>query len=323
VDWFGARLTPMEGGYSGETFLVGDDPAEQLVLRIYERNRERAVVDAALLELVRGIIPVPTVVDLRLPEGDHPGILVTSRLRGTALSLVLPTASTRLRATLGRNLGHVLARLSGVPMLRTGMFEGPALHIGEGLPAGGLREWAGAYRDGGRLAAWSDSDYRSLQLLLDTAESLFDGDGGGSSRLHPTDTTLSRRVLVHSDFNPKNILVDPETGDVTGVLDWEFAHAGSPYADLGNLTRFERHDDFVDAVLETFVAHAPELAENPLDLARSADLWALVELAGGMPTNAVRELAAELLLAQARAGDLHAWPWETPRVDPQAARPVP
>ena len=50
-----------------------------------------------------------------------------------------------------------------------------------------------------------------------------------------------RRVcLVHSDFNPKNLLVDPETARITGLIDWEFAHAGSPYADLGNLLRFSR-----------------------------------------------------------------------------------
>lgn len=41
--------------------------------------------------------------------------------------------------------------------------------------------------------------------------------------------------LVHGDFNPTNILVD--NGVVTGILDWEFAHAGSRYMDIGNLLR--------------------------------------------------------------------------------------
>ena len=57
---------------------------------------------------------------------------------------------------------------------------------------------------------------------------------------------MGRCCLVHSDFNPKNLLVDPDTLEVTGLLDWEFAHAGHPYTDLGNLLRFERDPVFTD-----------------------------------------------------------------------------
>jgi len=45
--------------------------------------------------------------------------------------------------------------------------------------------------------------------------------------------------LVHSDFDPSNILVRRVDGrwTVSGVLDWEFAHSGSPLEDLGHLLR--------------------------------------------------------------------------------------
>ena len=49
----------------------------------------------------------------------------------------------------------------------------------------------------------------------------------------PSDAEEPR--LVHGDFNPTNILV--YKGAVTGILDWEFSHAGSPYMDIGNLLR--------------------------------------------------------------------------------------
>jgi aminoglycoside phosphotransferase (APT) family kinase protein len=39
-------------------------------------------------------------------------------------------------------------------------------------------------------------------------------------------------VLVHGDFGPNNVLLDPVTFDVTAVLDWEFAHLGDPVEDL-------------------------------------------------------------------------------------------
>lgn len=314
-DWNGVPLRPLSGGYSGETFLVGDDPADQLVLRIYQRQPERAAVDAALLRLLNGVLPVPGVVEVRPPLDGQPALLVTTRLPGERLDLLLPSTSAELRTTLGRSLGRVLATLSGIPMLRFGMFEGPDLHLATDAPGGGLTDWAQHFRDSGRLAAWREEDWESLLRLIDGAETLLEGGGGGANDPR-ADAARSRTVLVHSDFNPKNILVDPRAGAITGVLDWEFAHAGSPYADLGNLTRFERHPDFVEEVVRTFVEQAPVLAHDPLPRGRAADLWALVDLAGGTPSNAVRELATTLLLAQARAGDLHAWPWDTPRVDP-------
>lgn len=39
-------------------------------------------------------------------------------------------------------------------------------------------------------------------------------------------------VLVHGDFGPNNVLLDPGADAVTAVLDWEWAHAGDPIDDL-------------------------------------------------------------------------------------------
>jgi aminoglycoside phosphotransferase (APT) family kinase protein len=44
-----------------------------------------------------------------------------------------------------------------------------------------------------------------------------------------------RYCLCHGDYNPTNILID--NAAVSGVLDWEFAHAGDFYMDVGNLLR--------------------------------------------------------------------------------------
>src|SRR5262249_28253920 len=100
------------------------------------------------------------------------------------------------------------------------------------------------------------------------------------------------------------------------VVDWEFAYAGSPCADVGNFARFERDPALIDALLAGFVAQAPPLAADPLRRGRALDLWALVELAGRGRTNPVAELAAELLRAQALAGDLDAWPFPGHRAAP-------
>jgi aminoglycoside phosphotransferase (APT) family kinase protein len=114
---------------------------------------------------------------------------------------------------------------------------------------------------------------------------------------------------VHSDLNPKNVLVDATSLEVSAVLDWEFAHAGHPWTDLGNLLRFERHPAYVDAVLEAWTVRHGGHAEMLLDGARAADLWALVDLAARAGDNPVADRADELLRAVAGTGDLHAWPF--------------
>ena len=41
--------------------------------------------------------------------------------------------------------------------------------------------------------------------------------------------------LVHGDFNPTNVLINKRV--VSGVLDWEYGHSGTPYMDIVNLPR--------------------------------------------------------------------------------------
>ncbi|TDC28043.1 aminoglycoside phosphotransferase [Streptomyces sp. 8K308] len=51
----------------------------------------------------------------------------------------------------------------------------------------------------------------------------------GGLALGPSDPGV---VLVHGDFGPNNVLVDPESWEVTALVDWEFAHLGRPIEDL-------------------------------------------------------------------------------------------
>ena len=291
-------LTPLAGGFSGETFL-GEYAGERAVVRIYAarsagRGPEAPEVDAAVLELVRGLLPVPRVLEVRRgePGADLPGLLVTSFEPGERLDLLLPRLDDDARAAVGAGLGVLLGRLGHVAMPRAGLFVDPLLTIGP-LPEGGadLPEWVEAHA--GDLT-WAPEDLAALRGVADAAQDLLDAD--------------RRRCLVHSDLNPKNVLVDPASLEVTALLDWEFAHAGSPYADLGNLLRFERDESFATAVVAAYCAFMPATPDDLLDRARAADLVALVDLASRRGSNPVADAADDLLLAVARSGDLHAVP---------------
>ena len=269
-------LTPLPGGWSGETFL-GEVGGERCVVRIYAQPGDRgdaaAEIDAALLRLVRGLVPVPDVLEVRRP--DHaagvPGLLVTSWVEGVRGDELLPQLDDAGRTTVGAALGDLAATLAAMPLLRTGSFTDGDLTITpwgdlelpepEGLDAAALDRLRGR---------WDDA-----QALLDQ---------------------VTRRCLVHSDLNPKNVLLDPRTLRVTALVDWEFAHAGHPFTDLGNLLRFDREPAFLAAALAAYCSRHGGTPDSALALADAADLYALTELASRRGQNPVADRAHDRLL---------------------------
>ncbi len=288
-----ASLNPLAGGWSGETF-VAEVGGERQVVRIHARNPARAEVDAALLRLVRGLLPVADVLEVRPPVGEMPALLITSYLPGERGDLVVPTLDDAGLARLGRHVGELLGTLGGMPTTGVGDFSGADLHIEPWHLPDGLAGFADEHAP----LHWSAEERHDLLALADEAQVLLD--------------TVGRTCLVHSDLNPKNLLVDPDTLEITGLLDWEYAHAGHPFTDLGNVLRFERQPAYVAAVLSAYEEARGTAADEALALARAADLWALVDLAGRRGQNPVADRAHDLLLGMVTSGTL-SWTPPTPR----------
>lgn len=293
-------MEPLPGGWSGQTFLatVGD---QRTVVRIYagtsDRGEQAAEVDAALLALVRGLVPVPEVLELRPadPRAGTPALLVTSFVEGSRGDELLARLADDRAAVLGRELGRLAGTLAGMATVRAGHFVDADLRI---------RELDAEQRDlsqfvQARPQLLADLGPDLVPRLLDVAEE-------AQSALD----AVGRTTVVHSDLNPKNVLVDADSLAVTAVVDWEYAHSGSPYTDLGNLLRLDRRPGYEQAVLEGFVGARGGSATDAQELARRADLFALVELAGRPRDNPVAAAARSLLAEVARTGDPHAWPFE-------------
>lgn len=290
-----ASLAPLPGGWSGQTF-VADAGGERSVVRIYAARSDRGErdhdVDAALLRLVRGLLPVAEVLEVRQPDPAHdvPALLVTSFLPGVRGDELIGDLDDIGLARLGAHLGALLADLGGMPMPRAGLFVDGDLTIEEFPGLDDLAGWVTLHAD--RLDRFTADELAGLHSVAVEAQALLD--------------TVDRVCLVHSDLNPKNLLVDPDSLAVTGLVDWEYAHAGHPFTDLGNLLRFERAPAYVEAVLAAYVDRRGGSPDAALDLARAADLWALVELASRPLDNPVTKLAHELLRAIAGTRDPHA-----------------
>lgn len=284
-------MNPLAGGWSGRTFL-SDVGGARSVVRIYPPDDSRGTaapeVDAAVMQLVRGLVPVPDVLEVRRTDGTVPGLLVTAWCEGDNGESVVPEDAVR-RRRLGESLGRTAGTLAGMPTLRAGTWTGPDLSIEPfGLT---LPDWVAAHAD--RLAGWSAGQLRALEAVAAGADELL--------------SSVGRTCVVHSDLNPKNVLVE-DGGAVRWVLDWEFSHSGSPFTDLGNVLRFDRDHAYADAALASYVEVRGGDRDEVLELARSADLWALVELASRTGVNPVATRADVLLTEIARTGDVHAWP---------------
>lgn len=280
----------MPGGYSGETFAVRV-AGEQLVLRIYLRCPERAAVDLALLGRLARVLPVPEIIDARTTTEDvpNPPFLLTRRLGGVRLDEVLAAASPELAGALGRSVGAALALIGTQVFARPGGFVDATLQPHRELIPDNLHEWV----DEKLGALWPSSRIADLHGVVDAVQPLLE-------------EVADEARLVHSDFNPKNLLVDPESAQVSGVLDWEFAYAGSPLADVGNMLRFPPPDAFARTFAQTYEDRAPAVPENWLEIARALDLWALVELAAREGQHAVADSAAALLRQVVEIGDVNA-----------------
>jgi aminoglycoside phosphotransferase len=97
---------------------------------------------------------------------------------------------------------------------------------------------------------------------------------------HVTDGEPPSAVLVHGDYGPNNILLDPGAHEVTAVVDWEWAHAGDPVEDLAWCEWIVRmhHPEHVAALDALFDAYGRKPAWSARQQAMLAQCRSLFDL---------------------------------------------
>lgn len=268
----GARV--LAGGYSHETSLLALAGGGRVVVRLGGPDHG---VEAAVMAAARRHVPVPDVFKV-FPAGSGEGsgrsVMVLEYVVGTALSEVLggETDAVELRR-LGAVVGQVAACVSTVTFERPGFFADSELSVAPGPP-------------------WSRqlSEFAAHCMTVAPEERLDAATRTAWARLCATHAPALVRVdgharLVHSDLNPKNILVTRARGGwrVDAILDWEFSFSGSPYADAANMARFraDAPSEFLAGFRAAFGDHLPAELESGEDwayLGRVLDMFALCDL---------------------------------------------
>ncbi|MDD5349670.1 MAG: aminoglycoside phosphotransferase family protein [Chthoniobacteraceae bacterium] len=246
ADYLGERrvlsAVPLLLGKSQTNYKLTLSDGEIFVLRLHHRSAhpER---DRAALELARGLVPVPSILAWGKSWSIH------SYIEGT----VLAEAPECTRAA-----AEALARLSTLRFPSAGWIE----------PDGSITPF-----DFGNGRSFLDAILERRGVLEwigpETVQALREIDAK-----QPAAQSDEPPCLVHGDFNPTNILV--RNGAVTGVLDWEFAHAGDRYMDLGNLLRHT--DPALHGEIEAgFAAEGYPLPGDWKERAERVDLGAHLE----------------------------------------------
>ena len=225
-------FAPLMSGHRNTNYRVDlaepDGTRRSIVLRLYTADPSACSREAALARLVGGAVPMPAVLH-SAPDADPP-YAVVSWIEGVKLDDLLLTADEQAIKAAIYAAGSVLAAIHRFSFPASG-FLGPDLEVARPLQTGG-EGWA-AY------VAWFLSERGVGERLgSDLTRRLGRLVSNSAARLDPL---RDERSLVHADYKPWNLLVrqDDAGWSVAGVLDWEFAFAGSPLFDLAIFLRQE------------------------------------------------------------------------------------
>ena len=194
----------LPAGKSNTNYKLRLSDGQWCVLRLYSHGDSQREV--YVMDLVSEQVPVPQ----ELHRGEDWSVF--SFIEGEMLEDV-PQHS--------RSAAEVLARLSSIN------FDSPGWINADGslspFPFGGVRGFIAEAQDKAEVRGWIGEEAVGRIEQIVKAE---------SGRLEELESDCR---LVHGDFNPTNILISD--GGVSGVLDWEYCHSGTPYMDIGNLLR--------------------------------------------------------------------------------------
>ena len=204
-----SNLTYLATDQRGSRWIVRRPPLGELLESAHDVEREYRILTA----LAGADVAVPAVyVCLERGDAADVPVVVMEHVDGQVLDgfASLHELDAPARAGLLAALPKALAAIHAVDITHTGLST-----LGSHGPYAPrqLKRWS---------AQWDRSRTRDLPALDQMTELLV--------RHVPISGGVS---LIHGDFSPHNSIVDPASGAVRAVLDWELSTLGEPLADVG------------------------------------------------------------------------------------------
>jgi fructokinase len=289
----------VSGGFANASYKIAlSHMAAPIVVRVYLRDPTAAYREASILELVKARVPVPEILYVSPASREPHTYVILGWVHGIPLDEALIEAPRGDARVAVRSTGGVLARLQEFRFGTSGFF-GSTLDVDRpvasdaraivGVLERSLFENVGEERLGVALTQ------RLWQFIKEHEESL-------SAVEHES-------LLVHGDFNGANVIVRtaPEPPGVSAVIDWEYAHSGTPLVDLGSMLRRAagRPAWFEEELIRGYTEEGGVLPENWRQVSRIVDLVKLCTFvtspnAGDVAVNGVRAIVEATLSEENR-----------------------
>lgn len=269
-------VRPVTGGRSNLTSVVTDAEGRRVVVRrpplsgvlasAHDVVREGRIMAA----LAGAAVPVPAVLastDEEVAAAVGSPMLVTAHVDGLVVR-DRATAAGLDEASRGRLTSGVVRTLAALHEVDVDAIGLGDLARRDGYLARQIARWSA------QLAGGSD---RPLPVLEELA-----------GVLAATVPEQSGVTLVHGDYRLDNLIVDPGSGEVRAVLDWELATLGDPLADLGTLLAYWGVPERSDAAASVIHPDFPTVLRGFADPAElvagyaAARLLDVEELAAGL-----------------------------------------
>jgi aminoglycoside phosphotransferase (APT) family kinase protein len=265
------RVTELSGGLANTNLRLDLDGHPPVVLRLFQRDPAQAAKERAIHALAaERSLPAPRL----LGSGEDPAtglpFALLEWIDGQRLDDAARGLDDASLLPLARSVGVALAAIHAVTFDRTGFLDS-SLAVAEPADAGGAG-LIGFLRH--VLVDGPGGDHLGRDLA-DRLVAFAEREAG------LLDRWPGPPCLTHSDFGGTNILIRPDASGwaVAAVLDWEFAFAGSPFFDFGNLLRppLGSRTGFADAVAAGYRAAGGDLPAEWRRMAALADLFSWAE----------------------------------------------
>ena len=254
------------GGCANLNFkILLEDEKHPLILRIYLRDKDAAEREQKLAALIKETVPVPLTHYIGELEGYH--FAITEYMSGIPLRDLLLSDVPHVLNAIMHEIGTILAKITAHEFPKAGFFD-KALNI---IPYSSSDDYL--------IFANNCLKHKTvLSVLTSEKISKISQVFERNAHLFPDER---EKHLVHGDFDPANILIQKSDGvwKVSGILDWEFAFAGSVLWDVANLLRYAHKmpPEFQNSFLAGLNHSGISLAQNWQTTVKLLNLLSLLD----------------------------------------------
>jgi aminoglycoside phosphotransferase (APT) family kinase protein len=248
--------------------IMLEGETKPLLLRVYLRDKNSAILEQSLYKLLESKVPVPIIYYVGDIEEYH--FAICQFIQGITLRDLLLSETKHNIEDIMKEVGLILANISKIEFAEAGFFD-QNLNIIE-------RTSRESY------LTFADQLWQNQFICQTLSPAIINKSKDYLNKYAELLPNKNEKHLVHGDFDPANILVKQIEGKwkIAAILDWEFAFSGSIMFDVANMLRYAHHmpDIFKARFLEGLEDGAVVLPDNWQITAHLLNLVSLLDVLG-------------------------------------------